>query len=55
MQELALVKVLGIEPLQPLVTDVDAEALAIADGVREMVARFWRNPEWSEEFWQRKL
>ena len=55
MQELSLVKFLGIESRQPLVTDVDSEALAIADGVREMVARFWRNPERSEAFLQRKL
>ena len=36
-------------------TDVDGEALAKADGVREMVALFWRNPERSEAFLQRKL
>ena len=35
VQELSLVKFLGIESRQPLVTDVDGEALAIADGVRE--------------------
>ena len=55
VQELSLVKFFGIESRQPLVTDVDGEALAIADGVREMVARFWRNPERSEAFLQRKL
>ena len=55
VQELSLVKFLGIESWQPLVTDVDGEILAIADGVREMVARFWRNPERSEAFLQRKL
>ena len=54
-QELSLVKFFGIESRQPLVTDVDGEALAIADGVREMVARFWRNLERSEAFLQRKL
>ena len=53
MQELALVKVLGIkQQRQPLVTDVDGEAIAIADGVREIVARFWQNPEMSEAFCQ---
>ena len=35
-QELALVKVLGIEPWQAVVTDVDGEAFAIADGVLEI-------------------
>ena len=55
MSRCALVKVLGIEPRQPLVTDVDGEALAIADGVREMKARFWRNPERSDAFCQLKL
>ena len=45
VQELALVKVLGIEARQPLVTDVDGQALAIVGGVCEMVAHFWRNPE----------
>ena len=42
-QEQSLVKFLGIESRQPLVTDVNGEALAIADGVREMVACFWLN------------
>ena len=55
VQELSLVKFLGIESRQPLVTDVNGEALAIADGVREMVALFWRNPERSEAFLQRRL
>ena len=35
VQELSLVKFLGIESRQPLVTDVDGDALAIADGVRK--------------------
>ena len=42
-------------PTPELADDVDGEALAIAVGVHEMAARFWRNPERSEAFFQRKL
>ena len=50
-----LVKVLRTEPWprQAVVTDVDGEVFAIADGVREIGARFWFNPEWAEAFCHR--
>ena len=54
-QELALVKVLGLEPWQAVVTDVDGDskAFAIADGIRELCTCFWSNPERAKAFCHR--
>ena len=44
-QELEVLKVLGIEAWQAVVTDVDGKASAIADGVREIGAPIWSDPQ----------